>query len=508
MIPTPHGRCKMEQTSDAVQKLLDLVAQWREAVAADPLSLPSWLELAQELLRFCDGNRPAASSWALPAGSQTQWLDDVESRVVEALDAANGDEALDMLLLSSPSVADLEALEDTLSKATADLLGTPEARRDLVASIVANGAARGIEDLYQDSFLEWDRGHGHTELESGRAFVTTRHNPLRLLGRNGANTNPAHMPGRSLIRTGRLVLADHRVSAYTFTQDYDMWNRMGPLGEGPALRIAALGPLLSVADFDIVADSTTGTFVNRGPRDRARTMQVVRAQVRAAADAEADVIVLPEYTLDERGWDELQGEVTALTHRPTLVVAGVAGEGATEGTVSNEARVMLTTPGHPAFVGRPHQKLHGATIGGVTEQIVEGTEVRVFVGQRWTVAVLECFDAMSPDIFDVLAQLGVNLLIVPAMTPKTATMVSLAQRLTSESQAFVALVAGPPLGWAGTGDARYSPNRCEAMFAGPYASHGTLTYPTADDCPPPDVPGLWLFDSVAAHAKFIPTPVA
>jgi predicted amidohydrolase len=141
--------------------------------------------------------------------------------------------------------------------------------------------------------------------------------------------------------------------------------------------------------------------------------------------------------------------------------------------MTNEGRLIITTPGieRDYSVGTP-AKLHPAHVGDAVERVRSGTEIRVFASERWTLCVLICRDGMDDSIVTQLAAIGVNLLLVPAMSPRTTSLIDSACAACHLSQAFVVIANGPAV-WAVApvesplGQAAVS--RAEAVFAGPYA---------------------------------------
>ena len=97
-------------------------------------------------------------------------------------------------------------------------------------------------------------------------------------------------------------------------------------------------------------------------------------------------------------------------------------------------------------------------------------------------------DALDPTLGPLLEQLGVNLVVIPAMTTKTASMVNLASHLVAARQAFVVLANGPA---SMPGQRRGSPGRQEACFLGPVSYTHLDVYKRQEyAAPAPSHPGL------------------
>lgn len=548
----------MTRDEGEIRALCAVANSWAERLSADPLSV-SWVDVVREALTFVRDNPPTAESWQLEAGLVGAYSlvtqHEIKKALVKAASEVAGDDET-AAPASGPNMLEIETVAAVVSKATGDL-AQPLVAPSLTAAVVANALARAVDEVHADAFMGWFRANLEITLKPGELYPVSRHDLTSVMGPHSLNTEPARLPSRSLTRTARLALAGERAVEYEYVVDFRLWGRLAPFADGDRLTIAVLQPSLDLSEFDVDWDHEERSFVNKGPHDADRVLKVVKRQIRQAADEGADLIVLPEYAIDDATWAELENSTSVAVRKPTLLVAGVSC-GTENGRVANEAKLIVTTPKMSPLGTRPHLKLHGARIADYVkgrdgkvekvtyqEKVIEGAEVRVYVSDNWTVAVLTCLDAMLPSIIDQLADIGVNLLIVPAMTPRTATMVSQVRRLQSESQAFTVIGAGPPFGWPvklvdeteaaqeiecsegdraagavesvdpgvaegapGEEEARWQSDLAEAVFGGPYATGSDVVRAPAEDA---DVTrsavGLWLFDSVNRDVRFLPTPL-
>ena len=102
-------------------------------------------------------------------------------------------------------------------------------------------------------------------------------------------------------------------------------------------------------------------------------------------------------------------------------------------------------------------------------------QVMVWLSGDWAIGTLVCADALDPGLIDVLCGVGVNLLLIIAMSEKTVSMISNASDLVVGAQAFTLLANGPAW-WAPPRDEREV-----AGFEGPYArGHRPLVVYEAD----------------------------
>lgn len=157
-------------------------------------------------------------------------------------------------------------------------------------------------------------------------------------------------------------------------------------------------------------------------------------------------------------------------------------------------------------------KNHRAEHCGLDEDIVPapGREVRVWMSGRWAVCALICFDAMSEDLIRGLSRVGVNLLLVPAMTARRGSLVRSLVELTNRSQAFCVLACAPAVfsadddercGDEDPGEGGQEPaagaeaQPFDAAFDGPYEeTAGALIVPDGEQ-PEGDGLGIWVFDA-------------
>jgi hypothetical protein len=120
--------------------------------------------------------------------------------------------------------------------------------------------------------------------------------------------------------------------------------------------------------------------------------------------------------------------------------------------------------------------------------------------------VLICLEALSDEIINQLADIGTNLVLVPAMSAKTASMVGVVSALCARSQAFIVMANGPR-SWSFSQLPVDDPSRCEAFFAGPYEGWpSSWCLPSGGGQRRPDRIALWLFRAAkrAVSKRFFP----
>ena len=97
--------------------------------------------------------------------------------------------------------------------------------------------------------------------------------------------------------------------------------------------------------------------------------------------------------------------------------------------------------------GRSHElnflKLHRARFFGYDEEIHRTHEVTVWRSDPLALAVLICRDAQDDKLIDILADVGVNLCLVPSFSDRAANITGMVETLSIRSQAFVVVAVSP-----------------------------------------------------------------
>ncbi|WP_155858772.1 hypothetical protein [Candidatus Blastococcus massiliensis] len=483
---------------------MPLLLQTFDRFAALDVERRTWLELAQGLLLVCRQRDGSAREWT--SASPPSWVEDAFVAIAA--------QALRLMPTGGPSAfVDLALVAQLRALGEAELTSMSPPG-SLSEGVVAHGLALAIDHYAGQTFVETFRSNLRAELRPGDPYPLAPHDPRGWLGGRSANTRPDRLPTRRLDRIPHLRLADDRHSRYGVVLDFDMWNHLAPLSAVEGLCIATVHPNLTLDEFQIVEETRDGRRLvrNLGPRSPDTQHDVLVRAVGMAVDRGAEVVVLPEYCLaaDER--ERFQNAVDGLPGQPLLLVAATSEvmEAATGGYFHNEAWVSVPGPPGASVDGRRARgfglhKIFAAEIDHAAEGIAGATNLVIVKSESVTLAVLTCRDASSDELIDLLADCGVNLLLVPAFSDRTGSIVGLATGLSTRSQAFVAVAVAPAQWLKLSGEAMTSApaDRAEAAFSAPYEHPPVPVVVPAPDAPRGEGAGLWLFDVPTRSVEWV-----
>ena len=467
----------------------------------------TWLDIATRLLKFCHEFAPSAGAWAEDSADPWRAIFDVHVRAaadLKAVDTAffrgapgqkNGDDGeLDSRTVASSSFATPGHVRALLNAARDELKHQPFQDKRMSWAVVARGLAGAIDALAGSTYLELFRARGQVTITEGEPYPVSHHDPRRWLGGHGANTEPDKFPNRDLSFTASLRIATGKLG-FTYVLDFDLWDRLSLLGaKDDCLVMSAAQPNLDFTEFGGDQDAATKppTYANYGPNNSVQQADRIIRLVDEATTQGAEVVVVPEYSVSEDVHNALVTSLPQCSTVPIIFCAGLVRGPDKSRYMTNEGWLLVNTPGISLPCSeRFRAKTSAAKILGRVERIRPASEVRVFVGERWSLCVLICVEVLAPEIVDQLAKIGTNLILVPAMSERTTAMAAFVSRLCSESQAFVVMANGPA-DWLGMHPA----SRCEAFFAGPYESSPSEWCLTlADKGRDPKEIATWVFPS-------------
>ena len=299
---------------------------------------------------------------------------------------------------------------------------------------LAHAAATALDQLYWPSFTrDWLAKRGTSfELGAGDLYPVGE---MHLMGGVGHSARPHRLP----LRPGELAHVRRRAVDGT---------RVRVVGEyAPIIDRLAASPPLEAA---VVLPNESLTELNlppnrMGPANSQAQRSTINRLLREAREAGVDVVVLPELSVDQDIVEWLSEQWADAADLPILF-AGSA-HLVEDGRRVNRTAVLL--PGVGA--AWHHDKFTVFEDRDGNREPIDPAEpcITLGCGHLVRVATLVCKDALSVDIASLVADLGVHLLAVPAMSNTLGEFSTAANLLISRSQGTT-VVANNPRVWDGT----------------------------------------------------------
>lgn len=338
-------------------------------------------------------------------------------------------------LVLRTSVASLAHLE---SRTPLEILwtrlhsGLPE-RPDIAAVLVARVCADALDEAVGHRFVAAFRERRQWRVRPGDPFPIGEPALRDVFGRHLTT----HPDSRDLPidRTLRLALAPD-ADGVELELDLDGGVAMPDASATIAVCLPIAQPMTELA-WD--ADRAAGRFFGVRPRDPIAAGAAVRTLLAEALSSEAAIVVFPELSIDTATLAEVERACADAPHRP-LVVAG-SRHAVLDGQPRNRATVRC---GDGSFTA---DKWNPFVLGDMVEGIVTVPARIMMRGAvdgagrfAWSVAVLICKDFLSPATHHLLTAARPSLVIVPAMTERTAVFETDAIGLTGATQATCVIV--------------------------------------------------------------------
>ncbi|WP_419946690.1 hypothetical protein [Candidatus Poriferisodalis sp.] len=314
------------------------------------------------------------------------------------------------------------------------IAGIPESEILLPDDGFALATATALDQFYWPSFTrDWLAERGMSfELSAGDLYPIGE---MRLMGavRHSALPHRLALPPGELAHVRRR--AEDRTRVRVIGEYAPIIDR---LAAAPPLEAAVVLPNEALAEINLPPNEM-------GPVDLQTQQSTIDRLLREAREQGVDVVVLPELSVDEDIVEWLSEQWANATDLPILF-AGSA-HMVEDGRRVNRTAVLLPGVGtawhhdkFTVFEGRD----------GVREPIDPAEPcITIGCGHLVRVASLVCKDALSVDHAGLVADLGVHLLAVPAMSSTLGEFSTAAHLLISRSQGAT-VVANNPRMWDGS----------------------------------------------------------
>lgn len=324
-------------------------------------------------------------------------------------------------------------------------------------------------------------------------------------------TPPPWRLANRLDETRHVRLAGEWALQFRVIFDYSLAGDLAGL-VGPDTIIATCHPNSALSDFDFPLDDRGRTFGVR-PVDEQRQRRVIDGLIASAVAAGASIVVLPELCVTESLAAQLQ-DWTCHTDGLRLLLAGTyhhdddhpdAYPAGGQDRPFGPTRRRNTAVGYLRGCPTPltHDK-HSPADRPVNEDIQpQGwPQLRVYVSDDgWHLVIAICRDLLNPNAVHALAEAGVNLVLVPAMSETLVAFGGPVAHLVGSTQAFVA-VANNPADFSETTELG-ARRPARALFGHPGFGQQTRLVQ-----PPGDEPGVALLRLRTGQVQWLPATPA
>lgn len=306
-------------------------------------------------------------------------------------------------------------------------------RPDIAAVLVARVCADALDEAVGHRFVACYRERRQWRLAPGDPFPVAEPALRDIFGRHLTT----HPDSRDLPidRTARLAIAPD-ADGVELVLDLDGELVTPDAGASIAVCLPIAAPM---AELAWETDAAKGRFFGVRPRDPAAAGASVRALLQEALTAEAAIVVFPELSVDGPSLAEIARATAGLPHRP-LVVAG-SRHTLVDGEPRNLATLLIGDAAHhstkfnPYVLGDMAEGIHSAPAQVVIRGAVDGNG-----RYAWSIAVLICKDFLSLGAHQILTAARPAVIVVPAMTERTAVFETDAMGLTGRTQATCIIV--------------------------------------------------------------------
>ncbi|WP_206697817.1 NUDIX domain-containing protein [Streptomyces sp. WAC00263] len=385
--------------------------------------------------------------------------------------------ALEPLTAMLAARAEAATVDAALGRALADALVAVEG---VPAVVVARALAELLDGHFADTFTDSFRRRSPYQPSVGDPI------PLDAPDLRGVMQMPPTAPpwrlANRLDETRHVRLAGGWAVQFRVVFDYSLYDGLAGLVTAETV-VATCHPNRTMAEFELPKDADGRTFPVR-PADPARQHQLIDRLIGRACAAGAGIVVLPELAVTASMARRLR-EWTQRPDGPRLLIAGSHHhEDPPDGEPARRRRrntAMAWVRGHEQPL--THDK-HSPADRPVVEDIQpQGwPEQRVYVlADGWHLVIAICRDLLNPEAVHALAEVGANLVLVPAMSESLTAFGGPAAQLVGARQALVA-VANNPGQWPDA-PATTAGGPARALFGHPGFARQTRLVHTPDPGP-------------------------
>ena len=314
------------------------------------------------------------------------------------------------------------------------------ADNDLPAIAVARALALGIDMAVGANFDTYYSRRGVLKVVPGVPVPTSRPDLGGLTP--GRNSSPDSLEDR-IDRVRHLRIAPDVFKDVSASISFGH----APLLEWAAqladLIVGAGHPNATDKELTYEVDVGRGEFFNVRPVSLKKQHERLQVLTDLAYAGSVDVLVLPELAVPEASAAEL-GAALQIGGYPKLLIAG-SHHSKTDNSWENGGTVWIAGSRAPVtYIKTQRFKFEDEEHGLLDECIVQQSpQIHVLVAGSVRLAVLICRDFLKSNVQRALVELGVHLVLVPAMTIKADPFVGFAGSLVTSNQAVVVVSNNP-----------------------------------------------------------------
>lgn len=348
---------------------------------------------------------------------------------------------------------------------------------------------------------------GTRTLQEGDPYPTPSANLAAMYGPGGFSRRPRRgSEGTAVDCVEGLALWPSKV-AYPFDVVYDtVAGSYLDAALDQSLDVLTVSPNQSLAnEFAVDSHSPSGFF---GVRviDCGRQDDIICRAIKRAHGLSVNIVITPELSSTPDTLARIVGALQEVAEGGSRRSPGVVVAGGAHMEVDGKRVNRMTT----VYAGRSpyfvtHDKVakyamdipEGETVVEHEEDIDRSVQLRIHAGITWSMVTLICADFLDPTVVRAVSDLCPRIVVVPAMSRKTADFERRIGELIANCQAFVAVVNGPAEWIVGSGV-----RSAVTLFGMPLADSSKAVLPLTPDLSA-EAPFTSHFESRTRGAKFI-----
>lgn len=337
-----------------------------------------------------------------------------------------------------PAAGEKSLLQPSVRRA---LLRALQQADDLPGVLIARALAELIDERYSHTFAAWFRQRSPYQPAVGDPVPLDSPDLRPVMAMRP--TSPPWRLAHRLDETRHIPLAGDWAVQFRITFDYTLFDTLAGVITADTV-IATCHPNRGLDEFDLTRGTKQRTFPVR-PRDLDRQRIEIDRVITQATEGGASIVVLPELCVTEKLAMGLRESVQRPDGPRVLVAGSYHWEARLEraGPARRRNTAIAWVRGHDEPL--THDKYSPADKPVAEDIQLDGwPELRIYVtSDGWHLTIAICRDLLNPQATNALAEAGVNLLLVPAMSETLVPFGGPVAHLVGARQALVAVANNP-----------------------------------------------------------------